>query len=130
MAFHHVTSTESIECMLRQNFKLSIYEARAFLSLLRQGKQNPKQLSSMAEIPLPRVFDTLESFMTKGSCSSKMIPTHRYLQDKLSEEDLHNSTSSSRIEIRRSDHILFDMTITDQDGVIIGVPDPLSEKIN
>src|SRR5271157_2972945 len=66
MASHHETSTESIEGMLKEHFKLSSYEARAYLSLLRQGKQNPKQLSSMAEIPLPRVYDTLESLMAKG----------------------------------------------------------------
>ena len=234
---------------------LSSYEARAYLSLLRRGKQNPKQLSSMAGIPLPRVYDTLESLMAKGfvlrqddTCSP--IPPRQALRGRSSqfdqqfaleqrkrksaEEDLAKSLellvlelpgegeknqgeisilkgfnsiankfaelleSSSEIiliakrameakevfipillefserknaavssgkgnqrrkpntgririiipkeanvtkdeadqarkahvEIRRSDHILFDMMITDQDDVIIGVPDPLSEEIH
>ncbi len=254
MASHHETSTESIEGMLRENFRLSSYEARAYLSLLKQGKQNPKQLSSMAEIPLPRVYDTLESLMTKGFVLKQddtysPIPPRQALRGRSSQfdqqfsleqrkrksagEDLAKSLellvpepleegekspgeisilkgfnsiankfaelleSSSeviliakrameakevfipillefaersavvysskrnqrkksnkgririiipkeanvtkdeadqarkaRVEIRRSDHILFDMMITDQDDVIIGVPDPLSEEIN
>ena len=33
-------------------------------------------------------------------------------------------------EIRSTDHIIFDLMITDKDDVIIGVPDPLSNEIN
>ena len=33
-------------------------------------------------------------------------------------------------EIRKSDHVIFDLMIADADDVIIGVPDPLSDEIN
>jgi len=51
---------------LKENFKLSSYETKAYLSLLKLGKQNPKQVSSNAGVPMPRVYDTLESLMSKG----------------------------------------------------------------
>ncbi len=57
---------ESLETELKDYFKLSSYESRAYLSLLKQGNQNPKQISATAQIPLPRVYDTLESLMSKG----------------------------------------------------------------
>jgi sugar-specific transcriptional regulator TrmB len=57
---------ESIESSLKDYFKLSSYEARAYLALLKLGKQNPKQLSSTSTVPLPRIYDTLESLMAKG----------------------------------------------------------------
>ncbi|MHB8567144.1 MAG: TrmB family transcriptional regulator [Nitrososphaerales archaeon] len=57
---------DSLENLLKDNFKLSSYESRAYISLLKQGNQNPKQLSATAEVPLPRVYDTLESLMSKG----------------------------------------------------------------
>lgn len=59
-------SEESIESSLKDYFKLSSYEARAYMSLLKLGKQNPKQLSSTSAVPLPRIYDTLESLMAKG----------------------------------------------------------------
>ncbi len=57
---------ESVENSLRDIFKLASYEARVYVALLKQGKQNPKQLSSMSQVPLPRIYDTLESLMAKG----------------------------------------------------------------
>jgi sugar-specific transcriptional regulator TrmB len=59
-------SLQEIESSLKENFKLSSYEARAYISLLRLGRQNSKQLSSSATVPLPRVYDTIESLMSKG----------------------------------------------------------------
>ncbi|HVB12610.1 MAG TPA: hypothetical protein VNE86_05710, partial [Nitrososphaerales archaeon] len=38
-------SLQKIESSLKENFKLSSYEARAYLALLRRGKQSPKQIS-------------------------------------------------------------------------------------
>ena len=59
-------AVEDLERSLKDNFKLSAYEARIYLSLLRLGKQTQKQLVSTAEVPLPRVYDTVESLMAKG----------------------------------------------------------------
>jgi len=58
--------TQSIERIMMEQFKLSGYEVRAYTSLLKQRNQTPKQLSSNAEIPMPRVYDTVESLMAKG----------------------------------------------------------------
>ncbi len=62
----HSTSIEDIEHSLKENFKLSSYEAKAYLSLLRRGKQTPKQIAASAEVPMPRIYDTLETLMSKG----------------------------------------------------------------
>ncbi|MGI0078638.1 MAG: TrmB family transcriptional regulator [Nitrososphaerales archaeon] len=59
-------SIEEIEASLKENFKLSGYETKTYLSLLKLGKQNPKQLSASAGVPMPRVYDTLDSLMSKG----------------------------------------------------------------
>ena len=57
---------DDLERSLKDNFKLSSYEARIYLSLLKLGKQNQKQLSQTAQVPLPRVYDSVESLMSKG----------------------------------------------------------------
>jgi sugar-specific transcriptional regulator TrmB len=59
-------SIQDIEISLKENFKLSSYEARTYISLLRLGKQNSKQLSSSTSVPLSRIYDTMESLMSKG----------------------------------------------------------------
>ncbi|HVB12513.1 MAG TPA: helix-turn-helix domain-containing protein, partial [Nitrososphaerales archaeon] len=232
-------SLQKIESSLKENFKLSSYEARAYLALLRRGKQSPKQISSVAQVPMPRVYDTLESLMSKGFVAKQEenyspIPPKQALKGRTiqfeaqfsqeqkrrrqAEEDvtsllegsvspLEKSESSGEIsilkgfnaisnkftellenshdvilvakrsieakevfipilaeyasqkngkkririiapkgvkitpkeaaearnanaEIRKSDHVIFDLMIADTDDVIIGVPDPLSEEIN
>ena len=232
-------SIDEIEASLKENFKLSSYETRTYLSLLKHGKQSPKQLASSAGVPMPRVYDTLDSLMSKGfivkqdeyyspmparqavhgrslqfevefsneqndrrtaeeqivSVLQNFTPTLKdneageisilkgfnSIANKFSEL-LHSAQevilvakravearevfipilleftkddekprrrlriivprkakiSRSEIafakkasaEIRKSDHILFDMMITNLNDVIIGVPDPLSEEIN
>jgi len=59
-------TTENLEASLRENFKLSSYEARTYLTLLRLGLLNPKQISAKANVPMPRIYDTLDSLMEKG----------------------------------------------------------------
>ncbi len=230
---------QDIESSLKENFKLSSYEARAYLSLLRLGGQNTKQLSSSSSVPLPRVYDTVESLMAKGFVMKKddnflAIPPKQALKGrtrqfeaqfseeqkrrteaetrlidllelqisadeagtdqghseisvlkgfnsiankfeelldaskeviliakwavdakeffipilmqycksgrrririispssvKLSKEDLEQAQLANA-QIRKSDNVIFDMMITDQDDVLIGVPDPLSEDLN
>ena len=48
---------------------------------------------------------------------------------RLTREDLEQARTTDA-EIRKSDNVVFDMMITDQDDVLIGVPDPLSEELN
>ena len=232
-------SLQEIESSLKENFKLSSYEARAYLSLLRLGGQSTKQLSSSSSVPLPRVYDTVESLMAKGFVMKKddnflAIPPKQALKGRtrqfeiqFSEEQKHRADAESRLidllelqvpsddsgmdqglseisvlkgfntiankfeelleaskevilvakravdakeffipillqycksgkrririvapknvkltkddleqarianaQIRKSDNVIFDMMITDQDDVLIGVPDPLSEDLN
>lgn len=240
-------SSDEIETALKENFKLSSYEVKAYLCLLKLGKQTPKELSTNSAVPLPRIYDTLESLMTKGfaikqdeyyspipprlalhgrslqfetefekeqkqrqglekelgslleqsnlqskqrtqqeqsdisiikgfnsiankfsellSESSDVILVAKRAVDardvfipillefgadqtsgnkknrrksiriivprnaKISEEEIKSAKRASA-EARKSDLILFDMMITDQNDVLIGVPDPLSEEIN
>lgn len=234
--------TEEIETSLKENFKLSSYETKAYLCLLKIGKQTPKELALNSTVPLPRVYDTLDSLMEKGFilkhgeyCSP--IPPKLALHGRLTqfetefvreqkirqnlEKEMSNllersrsqprqraenegevyvlkgfnsisnkftellsvsseiilvakraieakdvfipilleygtsgkqkvrksiriivpestkiSDEESRVakhasaEIRKSNNILFDMMITNQNDVLIGVPDPLSDEIN
>jgi len=232
-------SLQDIEISLKENFRLSSYEARSYISLLRLGRQNTKQISSNASIPLPRTYDTLESLMTKGFVLKKddafvAVPPKQALKGrsrqfekqfaedqkrraeaegrlssvleratipevgesgsseisvlkgfntiankfaelledskdvilvakraveakeffipillefsksppgkrririiaptsaKISKEDVEQAKAANA-QIRKSDHVIFDMMITDQDDVLIGVPDPLSDEIN
>jgi HTH-type transcriptional regulator, sugar sensing transcriptional regulator len=233
------SSLQDIESSLKENFKLSSYEAKAYISLFRLGGQSTKQLSSSAGIPLPRVYDTLESLMAKGFVMKKednflAIPPKQALKGRVRQFEIQfsedqkrradaearlvdllqrhaggedgDSTSSeisvlngfntiankfsellesstdvilvakrsveakeffipilleysrnqsvkrririiapknvriskddveqareANAQIRKSDNIIFDMMITDQNDVLIGVPDPLSEEIN
>ncbi len=231
-------SIQKVEVSLRENFRLSSYEARAYLALLRRGKQTPKELSSTAGVPMPRIYDTLESLMSKGFAVEQeeyysSIPAKQALKGrsaqfevqfakehrrrKIAEEQLlseledserrasrpdhseisilkgFNSISNKFVElleqstdvllvakraieardvfvpilseysvrggarrririlaprsakitqreleeakranaeIRRTDHVMFDLMIDDKDDIIIGVPDPLSNEIN
>ncbi len=48
---------------------------------------------------------------------------------KLTKDDLEQARIANA-QIRKSDNVIFDMMITDQNDVLIGVPDPLSEDLN
>ncbi|MBI2126499.1 MAG: TrmB family transcriptional regulator [Thaumarchaeota archaeon] len=50
---------------LKDAFKLSLYEAKAYLALL-QGASDPKSVARLGRVPLPRVYDTLRSLEAKG----------------------------------------------------------------
>jgi sugar-specific transcriptional regulator TrmB len=95
-------SVQEIESSLKENFKLSGYEARTYLSLLRLGKLNTKQISASADIPLPRVYDTIESLMTKGfivqqeSGSFSPIPPRIAMQGRTSQFEVQFSEDQKR----------------------------------
>ncbi len=50
---------------LKDAFKLSLYESKAYLALL-QGASDPKSVARLGRVPLPRVYDTLRSLEAKG----------------------------------------------------------------
>jgi len=54
-----------IEASLVRWFKLTSYEARAYLALL-SGVRTPKDISRRGKIPLTRVYDVLKSLEDKG----------------------------------------------------------------
>jgi sugar-specific transcriptional regulator TrmB len=56
---------ERAERYLKESFGLTSYEARAYLALLRSALK-PKDVSSAAGIPMPRVYDTLRGLEEKG----------------------------------------------------------------
>ena len=51
--------------LLKETFKLSLYEAKSYQSVIEGAKQ-PKYISNRAGVPLPRIYDTLKSLEEKG----------------------------------------------------------------
>jgi len=51
--------------MLR-SFGLTQYEVKAYITLLRLGTSTAERLSEIGNIPLPRVYDTMEELQRKG----------------------------------------------------------------
>jgi len=51
--------------LLKETFKLSLYEAKVYQSVVEGAKQ-PKYISNRAGVPLPRIYDTLKSLEEKG----------------------------------------------------------------
>lgn len=65
---------ESPESLLRQ-LGLTEYETKACMVLIKLGKSNAEKVSSVGGIPLPRVYDTMESLARRGLISvSKARP--------------------------------------------------------
>jgi sugar-specific transcriptional regulator TrmB len=58
-------SMEEIESELRDKFGLNSYEARGYLALV-SSSMKPKELASAANIPMPRIYDTLRALEMKG----------------------------------------------------------------
>lgn len=56
---------EEVESELREKFGLNSYEVRGYLALV-SSPMKPKDLSSAAGIPNPRVYDTLRALEAKG----------------------------------------------------------------
>jgi len=61
---------EEISKVLKNSFKLSLYEAKTYLSLL-EGNDNVKTVSRDSGVPLPRIYDTLRSLEDKGFVKKK-----------------------------------------------------------
>jgi sugar-specific transcriptional regulator TrmB len=56
---------EEVENELREKFGLNSYEARGYLALAA-SPMRPKDLSTAANIPMPRIYDTLRALEMKG----------------------------------------------------------------
>jgi sugar-specific transcriptional regulator TrmB len=56
---------EEIESELRDKFGLNSYEARGYLALV-SAPMKPKDLATAADIPMPRIYDTLRALEMKG----------------------------------------------------------------
>lgn len=56
----------SVEGVLREAFRLTAYEARAYLALVRRGEMSAKEVAAGSKVPLPRIYDTLKSLGDKG----------------------------------------------------------------
>jgi len=56
---------EEIESELRDKFGLNSYEARGYLALVASAMK-PKDLAAAANIPMPRIYDTLRALEMKG----------------------------------------------------------------
>lgn len=52
---------------LLQSFGMTQYEAKAYLSLVRQGTSNAYQISKESGLPRARVYDTLVSLVNRGA---------------------------------------------------------------
>jgi sugar-specific transcriptional regulator TrmB len=65
---------EQPESLLRQ-LGLTGYETKACMVLIKLGRSNAEKISSEGSIPLPRVYDTMESLAKRGLISiSKIRP--------------------------------------------------------
>lgn len=67
---------EDVTNELKNSFKLSLYEAKTYQSLL-EGIQTVKSISRDSGVPLPRIYDTLNSLENKGfvkKINKKYIP--------------------------------------------------------
>src|SRR5579884_3120085 len=97
----------ALEASLKDSFKLSGYEARAYISLVKKGAQNAKQLSQNASIPLPRVYDTLDTLMEKALLQNRRRKKKAiFFQSNLlkrSGEGFSNSKSSTSRIKRKED---------------------------
>ena len=57
-------SDEPLERLIRVG--LTQYEARVYTALVRRDGANPSEIARLAGVPRPRIYDVLESLVTKG----------------------------------------------------------------
>lgn len=60
-----MSNESSLEDILKRYFKLSLYESRVYLALLK-GVRSPKEVSAKSKVPMPRTYDTIRSLESKG----------------------------------------------------------------
>ncbi len=59
------TIEDELIAALQKSFRLTRYEAKLYLALLK-GASNPREASSMSGVPLPRIYDVIRVLESKG----------------------------------------------------------------
>ncbi len=81
--------SSSLEDLLKEAFKLRLYEAKVYHTLIK-GTMNAKEVSQSSGVPLPRVYDTLRSLEEKGFAEEagerfQALPPREALAGRLSQ---------------------------------------------
>ncbi len=76
---------------------LTEYEGRAYLALLNHGVLTAEKISSVGNVPLPRVYDTMKSLLSKGMAmvSHTRPKTYRAQKPHVAIRNLVKSAKSS-----------------------------------
>lgn len=67
----------SVERLVRLG--LTLYEARAYVALVRRDASTPAEVARLASVPRPRIYDVLESLVGKGLASDRPGRTAKYV---------------------------------------------------
>ncbi len=67
----------SVERLVRLG--LTLYEARAYVALVRRDASTPAELARLAGVPRPRIYDVLESLVGKGLATDRPGRTAKYV---------------------------------------------------
>jgi len=77
LSFAAVADPVSVERLVRLG--LTLYEARAYVALVRRDASTPAQVARLAGVPRPRIYDVLESLVGKGLAADRPGRTARYV---------------------------------------------------
>lgn len=58
---------------------LTLYEARTYVALVRRDASTPAEVARLAGVPRPRIYDVLESLVSKGLASERPGHTARFV---------------------------------------------------
>ncbi|MBI4257794.1 MAG: TrmB family transcriptional regulator [Thaumarchaeota archaeon] len=105
MPKHHFArlALSAIEDLLKDAFKLSLYETKVYLALLK-GTMSANQVSQASRVPLPRVYDTLRSLEEKGFVEEagdkfQALPPKQVLQGRVAQfEELFRREQEERLK--------------------------------
>lgn len=67
----------SVERLVRLG--LTLYEARAYVALVRRDASTPAEVARLAGVPRPRIYDVLESLVGKGLAADRPGRTAKYV---------------------------------------------------
>jgi HTH-type transcriptional regulator, sugar sensing transcriptional regulator len=67
----------SVERLVRLG--LTLYEARAYVALVRRDASTPAELARLAGVPRPRIYDVLESLVGQGLATDRPGRTAKYV---------------------------------------------------
>ncbi|HEY3714364.1 MAG TPA: helix-turn-helix domain-containing protein [Jatrophihabitantaceae bacterium] len=67
----------SVERLVRLG--LTLYEARAYVALVRRDASTPAEVARLAGVPRPRIYDVLESLVGKGLAEDRPGRTAKYV---------------------------------------------------